>query len=75
MLDEILRCLNSLETIIKLLVEVEKEQKCKLERLAAQFHLYLRCVHHMDIMLVDGHDAPAQIRKTCTVSQKEDNKS
>jgi hypothetical protein len=31
MLDEILRHLNSLETIIKLLVEVEKDQKCKLE--------------------------------------------
>jgi hypothetical protein len=41
MLDEILRHLNSMETIIKLLVEVEKDQKCKMERLAAQFHLYL----------------------------------
>jgi hypothetical protein len=49
MLDEILRRINSLETITKLLVEVEKDQKCKLEQLAAQFHLYLRYVHHMDI--------------------------
>jgi hypothetical protein len=29
----------------------------------------------MDITPVDGHDAPAQIRKTRMVSQKEDNKS
>jgi hypothetical protein len=75
MLDEILRRLNSLETIIKLLVEVEKDQKCKLERLAAQFHLYLRYVHHMDITPADGQGAPTQIRKTRTVSPKEDNKS
>jgi hypothetical protein len=74
MLDEIQRRLNGLETIIKLLVEVEKDQKCKLERLAAQFHLYLRYVHHMDITLVDGQGAPTQIRKTCTVSPKEDSK-
>jgi hypothetical protein len=75
MLDEILRRINSLETITKLLVEVEKDQKCKLERLAAQFHLYLRYVHHMDITPADGHGAPTQIRKTRTTSQKEDNKS
>ena len=75
MLDEILRCINSLETITKLLVEVEKDQKYKLEWLAAQFHLYLRYVHHMDITPADGHRAPTQIRKTRMTSQKEDNKS
>ena len=40
MLDEILSRLSSLETITKLLVEVEKDQKSKMEQLAAQFHLY-----------------------------------
>ena len=58
MLDEILRHLSSLETIIKLLVEVEKDQKCKLEWLAAQFHLYLQYVHLMDITSVDGQGTP-----------------
>ena len=67
--------INSLETITKLLVEVEKDQKCKLEQLETQFHLYLCYVHHMDITLFDGHGVPTQIRKTCTTSQKEDNKS
>jgi hypothetical protein len=75
MLDEILSHLSSLETITKLLVEVEKDQKSKMERLAAQFHLYLRYVHHMDITPADGHGAPTHIRKTRTISQKEDNKS
>lgn len=42
MLDEILSRLNSLEIITKLLVEVEKDQKSKMEQLTAQFHLYLR---------------------------------
>jgi hypothetical protein len=46
MLDEIPSRLSSLETITKLLVEVEKDQKSKMERLVAQFHLYLRYVHH-----------------------------
>jgi hypothetical protein len=75
MLDEILRCISSMETITKLLVEVEKDQKCKLEQLATQFHLYLHYVHHMDITPVNGHGAPAQIKKTRRTSQKEDNKS
>jgi hypothetical protein len=75
MLDEILRHLNSLETIIKLLVEVEKDQKCKLEWMTAQFHLYLCYVHHMDITPADGQGTPTQIRKTRTISPKEDNKS
>jgi hypothetical protein len=75
MLDKILSRLSSLETITKLLVEVEKDHKSKMERLAAQFHLYLRYVHHMEITLADGHGAPAHIRKTHTISQKEDNKN
>jgi hypothetical protein len=70
MLDEIQRRLSSLETIIKLLVEVEKDQKSKQERLVAQFHLYLRYVHHMDITPADGQGAPTQIRKTRTVPQR-----
>ena len=74
MLDEILSRLNSLENINKLLVEVEKDQKSKMEHLAAQFHLYLRYVHHMDITSVDGREAPAHIRKTYIISQKDDNK-
>jgi hypothetical protein len=75
MLDEILSRLSSLETITKLLVEVEKDQKSKMEQLDAQFHLYLCYVHQMDITSVDGHSVPSQIRKTCTISQKDDNKS
>jgi hypothetical protein len=75
MLDEILSRLSSLETITKLLVEVEKDQKAKMERLVSQFHLYLLYVHHMDITSVDGHNAPAQIKKTHMISQKDDNKS
>ena len=74
MLDEILCCLNSLETITKLLVEVEKDQKCKLALLEAQFHLYLHYVHHMDITPADENRAPTHIRKTSTISQKEENK-
>jgi hypothetical protein len=74
LLNEILSRLSSLETITKLLTEVEKDQKAKMERLAAQFHLYLRYVHHMDITPADGNGAPTHIRKTRTVSQKEENK-
>jgi hypothetical protein len=74
-LDKILSHLSILETIAKLLVEVEKDQKSKMEWLAAQFHLYLRYVHHIDITLVDEHGALAHIRKTRTITQKEDNKN
>jgi hypothetical protein len=56
-----------------MLVEVEKDQKIKQEWLAAQFHLYLIYVHHMDIMPMDGQAAPAHIRKTRTILEKEDN--
>jgi hypothetical protein len=75
MLDKIQRRLNSLEMIITLLVEVEKDQKSKLERLPTQFHLYLCYVHHMDITPVDGQGVPTQIKKTRTISPKVDNKS
>jgi len=75
LLNEILRCLSSLETITKLLTEVETDWKSKLEWLATQFHLYLHYVHHMDITPSDGKGAPTHIGKTCTVPQKEENKS
>jgi len=64
MLDEILSHLSSLETITKLLVEVEKDHKSKMEQLATQFHLYLHYFHQMDITPTDGHSAPTHIRKT-----------
>jgi hypothetical protein len=69
-----LRCLNSLETITKLLTEAETDQKAKLEQLAIQFHLYLRYVHHMDITPVDGKETPTHIKKTHTIPQKKENK-
>jgi hypothetical protein len=73
LLNEILSRLSNLETITKLLTEVEKDQKVKMERLATQFHLYLSYVHHMDITPTDENGASAYIRKTRTVSQKEEN--
>jgi hypothetical protein len=75
MMDGILSRLNSMETITKLLIEVEKDQKSKIERLAAQFHLYLCYFHHMDIMPANGHSAPVHIRKTRMISHKDENKS
>jgi hypothetical protein len=74
LLNEILSRLSSLETITKLLVEVEKDQKAKVEWLDSQFHLYLCYVHHMDITQANGKGAPTHIRKTRTISQKEENK-
>jgi hypothetical protein len=71
LLNEILSHLSGLETITKLLNEVEKDQKAKMEGLATQFHLYLRYVHHMDITTGDGNGAPTHIRKTRMVSQKD----
>jgi hypothetical protein len=53
LLNEILRGLSSLETITKLLTEVETDQKAKLEQLAPQFHLYLCYIHHMYITPID----------------------
>jgi hypothetical protein len=75
MLEDIQRCVSGLETIVKLLVEIEKNQQSKQERLAAQFHLYLRYVHHMDITPADDQGAPTQIRKVWMISTKEDNKN
>jgi hypothetical protein len=74
LLNEILSHLNSLETITKLLTEVEKDQKSKMEQLVAQFHFYLCYIDHMDIMPVDENGAPTHIRKTRTITQKEENK-
>jgi hypothetical protein len=68
MLDKILSRLSSLETITKLLVEVEKDKKSKMEWLDSQFHLYLCYVHHMNVTPADGHGAQAHIRKTRTIS-------
>jgi hypothetical protein len=70
MLKESLNRINSLETITKLLVEVEKDQKSKMEWLAAQFHLYLHYVHHMDITPADGYEVPSHIRKTRTIRRR-----
>jgi hypothetical protein len=66
--------LSGLESITKLLTEVDKDQKAKMEGLATQFHVYLRYVHHMDITTGDGNGASKDIRKTRMVSQKEENK-
>jgi hypothetical protein len=43
-----------------------------MERIDSQLHLYLRYVHHMDITPADGNGAPARIRKTHTVAQREE---
>ena len=53
MLDEIQRRLSSLETIVKPLVEVDKDKKSK-EYFVTQVHLYLCYIHQMDITLADG---------------------
>jgi hypothetical protein len=37
------------------MAEAQKNQQEKLERMAAQFHLYLCYVHHMDITPADGN--------------------
>jgi hypothetical protein len=74
MLNEILSRLNSLETITKLLAEVEKDQKAKMELLVAQFHLYLRYVHDIDITPSNRNGAATHIKKTRMISQKEENK-
>jgi hypothetical protein len=62
------------EASTKWLAEDQRNQKEKMERVAAQFHLYLRYVHHVDITPADGNGAPARIKKTRTVIQKEENK-
>jgi hypothetical protein len=74
MLDEIHQRISELETILKLLVEVEKDQKSKQERLVVQLHMYLRYIHHLDITPMDGQGGPTDIIRTRTISRKEDNK-
>jgi hypothetical protein len=74
MLKEILSHLSNLEASTKWLVEDQKDQKKKMERVASQFHLYMCYVHHMDIMPVDENGAPTRIKKTRTVVQKEEKK-
>jgi hypothetical protein len=74
LLEDIQRRVSGLETMFKMLVDIEKNQQSKLERLAAQFHLFLRFVHHLDITPADDSGAPTQIRRTRTTSPKEDNK-
>ena len=57
---------------VKRLVEDQKRQQEKLERMAGQFHLYLRYVHHIDITLADRNGTPACIKKLRLVEQREE---
>jgi hypothetical protein len=57
---------------VKRMVEDQKRQQEKLERMAGQFHLYLRYVHHIDITPVDSNGTPACIRKLSLVEQREE---
>jgi hypothetical protein len=61
LVEDIQHRVSGLETIVKLLVDIEKIQQSKQERMAAQFNLYLRYVHHMDITPADDHGSQAQI--------------
>jgi hypothetical protein len=70
LLTEILSRLNNLEANAKRLVEDQRNQKEKMKRMAVQFHLYLRYVHHMVIKPADQSETPACIRKTFTVVQR-----
>jgi hypothetical protein len=74
LLKEILSRLSTLDASTKRIAEDQKNQKEKLERMAAQFHLYLCYVHHMDITPADGNGAPTRIRKTHMVAQREESK-
>jgi hypothetical protein len=74
LLEDIQRRVRGLETIFKLLVDIEKNKQIKQERLATQFHFFLRFFHHLDITLTYDHGAPTQIRRTRTTSPKEDKK-
>jgi hypothetical protein len=68
----ILNRLSNLEMGIKRLVEDQKRQQEKLERMAGQFHLYLRYVHQIDITPADNNGTPACIRKLRLVEQREE---
>jgi hypothetical protein len=74
LLKEILSHLSNLEVSTKWLAEDQRVQREKMERVAAQFHLYLCYVHHMDIMPTNRNGAPTHIIKTRMVVQKEENK-
>jgi hypothetical protein len=63
LLKEILSRLSNLEASTKWLAEDQRDQKEKMERVAAQFHLYLCYVHHMDITPADGNGAPTLYQK------------
>jgi hypothetical protein len=71
-LTKIMNRLSNLEAIARRIAEDQRSQNEKLERLAGQFHLYLRYVHHMDITPADRCGTPACIRRTCMVEQKEE---
>jgi hypothetical protein len=75
MLTEILRRLGNLEANAKRLVEDQRSQKEKMERMAGQFHLYLCYVHHMEITPVDRSRKPSCIRKMCTMEQRKENEA
>jgi hypothetical protein len=68
-LTEILSRLSNLEASAKRLAEDQRSQK---EKMVGQFHLYLRYVHHMEIMPIDRSGTPACIRNTHTVSQRKE---
>jgi hypothetical protein len=57
---------------VKRLVEDQKRQQEKLERMVGQFHLYLRYVHHIDITPTDSNGTPTCIRKLRLVEQREE---
>lgn len=68
----ILNRLSNLEMGVKRLVEDQKRQQEKLERMAGQFHLYLRYVHHIDITPADSNGTLACIINLRLVEQREE---
>jgi hypothetical protein len=61
MVEDIQHLVNGLETIVKLLVNIEKIQQRKKDKMETQFNLYLKYVHHMDITPTNDHGTPTQI--------------
>jgi hypothetical protein len=68
----ILNHLSNLEMGIKRMVEDQKIQQDKLERMVGQFHLYLPYVHQIDITPADNNGTPSCIRNLCLVEQREE---
>ena len=64
--------LSNLDTLSKGIVEDQRSQNKKLERLVGQFHIYLRYVHHLDITPEDQHGTLANVRRTCMVEKTEE---